>query len=146
MQIEIKIDETCREPRLVIYASSVTEELRALVGQLSGARLHTLCGYNGDSLEILEPEDIFRIYTEEKRVFAQTAAGRRLIRLRLYEIEARLEPQTFVRISHSEIINIRKAVSLDLSMNGTICVKLSNGDITYVSRRYIPKIKDILGI
>lgn len=34
----------------------------------------------------------------------------------------------------------------DLSFTGTICVRLSNGMTTYVSRRYVPKLKKILGI
>ena len=34
----------------------------------------------------------------------------------------------------------------DLSFAGTICVSLSNGTVTYVSRRYVAKIKQLLGI
>ena len=65
---------------------------------------------------------------------------------RLYEIEERLNPHQFVRISNSEIINLKRVDNFDLSFTGTICVKLSNGTTTYVSRRYVAKIKKILGI
>ena len=34
----------------------------------------------------------------------------------------------------------------DLSFSGTICVTLSNGTVTYVSRRFVAKIKQLLGI
>jgi len=34
----------------------------------------------------------------------------------------------------------------DLSLAGTICVMLVDGTVTYVSRRYVSKIKNILGI
>ena len=52
----------------------------------------------------------------------------------------------FVRISHLEIVNLKKVKNLDLSFVGTICMELSNGDMCYVSRRYVKKIKKVLGI
>ena len=69
-----------------------------------------------------------------------------MIRLRLYEAEERLKPFRFVRISNSEIINLKKVGSFDLSFAGTICVTLTDGSKTYVSRRYVTKIKEVLGI
>lgn len=68
------------------------------------------------------------------------------MRLRLYELEERLNPHQFVRISNSEIINLKRVNNFDLSFTGTIRVKLSNETVTYVSRRYISKLKKILGI
>ena len=48
--------------------------------------------------------------------------------------------------SENEIINLKKVRGFDLSFTGTICVSLSNGTVTYVSRRYVAKIKQLLGI
>lgn len=72
--------------------------------------------------------------------------GEYTLHIRLYEIEERLNSHQFVRISNSEIINLKRVDNFDLSFTGTICVKLSNGTTTYVSRRYVAKIKKILGI
>ena len=72
--------------------------------------------------------------------------GEYTLRLRLYEAEERLKPLRFVRISNSEIINLKKVRSFDLSFTGTICVILADGSKTYVSRRYVSKIKEVLGI
>ena len=82
-------------------------------------------------------------FTDE---FKQGDVYKRQLRLRLYEIENRLPSNQFIRISNSEIINLKKVNNFDLSFTGTICVKLSNGITTYVSRRYVPKLKKILGI
>lgn len=97
-------------------------------------------------MQILEQTDIFRIYAAVGKVFAVTDKKEFVLRLRLYEIEERLNNKGFVRISNSEIINIEKAKKFDLSTVGTICVSLSNGNVSFVSRRYVKKIKKTLGI
>ena len=50
----------------------------------------------------------------------------------------------FVRISNSEIVNSGHIDRLDMSLTGTIKMCMENGDETYVSRRYVSKIKDEL--
>lgn len=79
-------------------------------------------------------------------VCAGTAEGEYLLRLRLYELENRLDPQRFVRISHAEIVNLDKVRCFDLNLAGTICIRLADGSVTYVSRRYVSKIKQLLGV
>ena len=69
-----------------------------------------------------------------------------MLKKRLYELEELLDKTKFVRISNSEIINLKKVKHFDLSITWTICVRLSDGTAAYVSRRYINKIKKILGV
>lgn len=69
-----------------------------------------------------------------------------MLRMRIYEIEMKLDGDIFVRISNSEIINLKQTDNFDLNMTGTICVRMLNGDITYVSRRYTARLKKVLGI
>ena len=96
--------------------------------------------------EVLEPGDILRIYAQAGKVLAETGRGIYQLRLRLYEAEQRLDSRSFARISNSEILNLKKVKGFDLSFTGTIRVLLCNGDSAYVSRRYVGKIKKILGI
>ena len=116
------------------------------IRRLSDEIPQVISGTGGGKLEVLEPEELIRIYAASGKVFAVTGKGEYTLRLRLYELEERLSPHQFVRISNSEIIHLKKAVNFDLSFAGTIYVKLSNGTVTYVSRRYVSKIKKILGI
>lgn len=146
MQIEIQIDEQCKEPKIVIITDKMTEEVSEIVKKLSADREQTIAGFKDDIVEVLEPDTLFRVYASNSKVFAQTNHGEYQLRLRLYELEQRLDRHSFVRISNSEIINLKKVKGFDLSFSGTICVMLSNGTITYVSRRYVAKIKQILGI
>lgn len=146
MQVEIKIDPSCTEPKVIIMAASMTEDVNRIVKKVSEDVPRIISGSKDDKIEVLEPSDLIRIYAGTGKVFAVTDQGEYTLRLRLYELEERLDPHRFVRISNSEIINLKKVINFDLSFTGTIYVKLSNGTVTYVSRRYVSKIKKILGI
>lgn len=146
LKIEVRIDEACQEPMVVVCASKVTREVEDIVRRLSGAVPPVLAGFREDEAVILDQHDILRVYAENGRVLAQTESGAYALRLRLYELEERLDAGLFARISNSEIINLKKVKNFDLSLAGTICVRMKNGGVSYVSRRYVAKIKQVLGI
>ena len=100
---------------------------------------------NGE-IVLLEQTEIIRIYAENDRVYAKTKDGSYRLKARLYELEERLNKKMFIRISNSEIINLKEVKKFDLSFSGTICVSMSDKTATYVSRRYVRKIKQVLGL
>ncbi|MDO4168968.1 MAG: LytTR family DNA-binding domain-containing protein [Lachnospiraceae bacterium] len=146
MKLEVKIDSSCMEPRVIILTASMTEDVNIILNKLSDQTPQIISGSKDSKIEIIEQEDLIRIYASSGKVFAVTHKGEYVLRLRLYEIEERLPSHQFVRISNSEIINLKNVNNFDLSFTGTICCKLTNGTITYVSRRYVSKLKKILGI
>lgn len=146
MQIEVKLDPSCVEPKVVIVADSMSEEVQNLVRRLSADIPQVISGIRDERLEVLKEEELIRVYAGSGKVFAVTEQGEYVVRLRLYELEERLDRQRFVRISNSEIINLKKVKAFDLSFAGTVCVEFLDGTVTYVSRRYVSKIKKILGV
>lgn len=146
MQVEIKIDSRYAEAKCIIMTASMTEEVNHILKKLSSDIPQIISGSKDEKVEILEEGKLIRIYANAGKIFAVTESGEYVLRLRLYELEERLDVSQFVRISNSEIINLRKVDHFDLHFTGTICVKLSNGETTYVSRRYVSKVKKILGI
>ena len=146
MQVEIKIDSTVTEPKVVILTDQINEEINEIFRKLSDTESQMIAGFQNDTVTLLDQDTILRIYAANGKVFAATETGEYLIRLRLYELDARLRRDRFVRISNSEIINLKKVRHFDLSFSGTICVSLSDGTTTYISRRYVSKIKDLLGL
>lgn len=148
MNLKIKIDKKVEEPEVLITAASMTDEVNRVVNFVNNLDMiaTVISGIKDDRIELLEPEKIIRIYTEGGNVYAVTDCGCYQIRLRLYELEQRLTSNEFVRISHSEIVNLRRVHSLDLSFTGTICMKLSNGEVCFVSRRNVSMIKKKLGL
>lgn len=146
MKIEVKIESTYTEPKVIILTDRMTDEVDEIVRKLSEDIPQMIAGFQDDLLKVLDQQEIFHIYARNGKVFAGTSSGEYSLRTRLYELEERLDKNNFVRISNSEIINLRKVKAFDLNLAGTILVSLLNGKVTYVSRRYVSKIKQVLGI
>ena len=146
MQIEIKIDTSCTETKVVVITKTMSDDVQALVNKISEAAPDVLVGFKGETACVLDPEHVVRFYSAGQKVYAVTQEGELHVRLRLYELELRLSQRRFVRISNSEIINLKAIKAFDLSFSGTICVKLKDGSVSYVSRRYVAKIRQVLGM
>ena len=147
MKVEIRLQEGCPEPHIILVADHMTRELESLVKQLQQNQNLAVAGFQGSQAVLLEPERILRLYASQGKVFAGTTDDNEyVVKARLYELEARLASEGFVRISNSELVNLRQIKGFDLSLSGTIRVTLSDGQTTYVSRRYMGKIKERLGI
>ncbi len=148
MKVEIRIVPERAEPVVVIETPALTAQTEELAAQLRTLAPEAPPLWQGDRAVRCPAADILRFYAEDKGVFAQLDDGRVCTtRLRLYELEERLDGHTFVRISHSEIVNLRRVTALDLSFSGTIKMTVADGAaVCYVSRRYVKKIKDALGL
>ena len=145
LKIDVTLDPALEEMLVKVLSPGETEELQALLRRLGEPR--RLTGFRQGTAVPLEAAEVLRFYGEDKEVRAQALGGAvYTVRLRLYELEERLDRKAFVRVSHSEIVNWKRVTALDLSLSGTIRVTLEGGVVTYVSRRYVKKIKEVLGI
>ena len=102
MQIEIKIDEFCTEPKITIITNKVTDEINEITKKLAGEQTQLIAGFQDEQVTLLEPNQIYRIFASNGKVYAETELRKYVIRLRLYEMEQRLIINSFVRISNSE--------------------------------------------
>lgn len=146
VKVEWVIDPNQTEPKIVIHASEKTPELEELVRRLEQALPTPVMGFADDKAVPLDLPSVLRFYGEEKGVFAQTVDTVFRVRERLYELEEQLDGHTFVRISQSEIVNLKQVTALDLALTGTIKMTLTGGTVCFVSRRYVKKIKEALGL
>ncbi len=145
LKIDVTLDPALEELLIKVLSPGETEELAALLERLEDRP--PLTGFRDGGAVPLDPGEVLRFYGEDKEVRAQALGGEiYTVRLRLYELEERLDRKAFVRVSHSEIVNWKRVTALDLSLSGTIRVTLEGGVVTYVSRRYVKKIKEVLGI
>lgn len=146
MDFEIKINEEYKVPKTLVYTDKMTEEVLRIKSFVLENSESLLIGFLNEKIKILNPAKIYRIYTEDSRVFAESIDEKYLVKKRIYQLEEILKTKKFVRISNSELINLNLVDSFDLSYSGTISVKMNNKSKTFVSRRYVKKIKETLGI
>lgn len=146
MEVEIRTEPGRQEPKVIILAGEESEELRRLAEELERLTLGPIPVSRGEEKLLLPQGDFLRFYADGKGVSAQTESEICAVPLRLYELEERLDPTRFVRISNGEIVNLDRVTAVDLSLSGTICMTLDGTVKAYVSRRYVKKIKTVLNL
>ena len=72
MQIEIKIDEKCKEPKIIVMTDKMTDEVNAIIKRLSDEQPQVIAGFREDVVEVLEPSEIYRVFAASGKVFAET--------------------------------------------------------------------------
>ena len=144
MQVEVRYRPGTEGIRVVVEAERDGPEVRALVERLMDLDEKVLLGRLGEQVIPLCADSLLRCYAQGGRVKAENEQGTYDLKERLYELENKLDRHVFVRISHSEIINLRKITALDLSLTGTIRITLEGGTECYISRRFVKKIKEAL--
>lgn len=146
MKIKLEINPNYKEIELHICNNEDNQQVRTLLGILRDTLEHKIMAYDENERRMVASSEIIRIYSQNKNVYVTTEAGNYRLRERLYELEEQLEKSQFVRISNSEIVNLHKVKRLDTSITGTIRMYLEGNIETYVSRRYMSKMKQVLGI
>ena len=146
MKVEIVVDKNLKEKEVIIKTPIVDQESLDIKEKILSNDIQILSGIYDDKLEIIDLDDIIRIYANDKKVYTVTDKKTYLMKLPLYKIEDYLSGKNFVRISNSEIINLDKTKNFDFKYLGTISCEMDNGDICFVSRRAMKKVREILGV
>ncbi len=146
MKVEIVVDKNLKEKEVIIKTPIVDQESLDIKEKILSNDILILSGIYDDKLEIIDLDDIIRIYANDKKVYTVTDKKTYLMKLPLYKIEDYLSGKNFVRISNSEIINLDKTKNFDFKYLGTISCEMDNGDICFVSRRAMKKVREILGV
>lgn len=144
MKIELNIDNKFEETIVTISANKVDDEIQNLVNYIENKEDY-FTGISDGKVCLLNMEDIIRVYVEDRKVYVVTIEGKFIIRKKLYEVQSMLN-KDFIKISQSEIANIKYIHSLDLGLRGTIIINYKNSDISYVSRRMLKAFKVKLGL
>ena len=147
MKVEVQIDPALDQPVIVLRAPMPTAEVEELSRRLRAEAVpQPFTVYTEREAARVSRSMVLRFYAEDKGVFCQTGKGTFTVRQRLYELEEQLAGARFVRVSNSEIVNLDRVTGLDLTLAGTIKMTLEGGTVCWVSRRYVKKLKEALGL
>lgn len=144
MKVELNIDKKFGETIVTISTNKVNDEIQNLVNYIENKEDYFIGVLDG-KVCLLNTEDIIRVYVEDRKVYVVTVEGRFIVRKKLYEVQNTLT-KDFIKISQSEIANVKYIHSLDLGLRGTIVINYKNSDISYVSRRMLKEFKMKLGL
>ena len=144
MKLELNIDEKVKETLVVVSANKIDKEVQNLINYIEYSSEY-LIGIVENKASIIDIDEIIRVYIEDRKTFVVTLKDTYVVKKKLYEVE-NIVTRNFVKISQSEIANIKFIKNLDFSNTGTIVIKYKNSDISYVYRRMIKEFKLKLGI
>lgn len=168
MKISIVTDENVSDNEICLHVKKITETVGLLAEKLESWEKGSeekesdgensfssmITGRQDETVSFLKPENIVRIFSLQKKVFAETFGTKDdhneyELQLRLYQIEEMMdEPafKKFIRISNTDIVNFDYLKNMDMGLNGNIVMNLTNGERVFVSRRYMKEIKTKLRI
>lgn len=145
--ISVRIDPECENTQILIVTGKKTEKIDRIIKairQCEDGEDSKITVYDGDKIVMLDRKDITRVYIENRKLTVCTAQGSYLSRMVLRDFEEMLDDEMFVRISRFEIVNLKKAVSFDISIAGTIGITFEDGSETWVARRCVKSIQEKL--
>ncbi|WP_163539969.1 LytTR family DNA-binding domain-containing protein [Gracilibacillus sp. YIM 98692] len=146
MKVNLDFDQRYEDTTITIQSKEMNESIKRILDFLGEREKEFIIGKNGDMQHILNPEDVHYFYSEADTVKVVTSKGTFQIKEKLYELEETLPYTKFIRLSKSVIANVYELSRFEPSFNGTLCVYFKSGAKEYVSRHYVPKLKEILKI
>lgn len=146
MKIRLKIHPEYEETEIHVCCREKNAQALEVFQTVKSVFDTKIMAYADGYVVPVDSHDIIRIFAQNQRVYAVTPLGEYRLHERLYELEEKLDKSRFLRISNSEIVNLKKIERLDTNLTGTVKMYLQKNTETYVSRRYVSKIKKALGI
>jgi DNA-binding LytR/AlgR family response regulator len=140
MRVEVHIDESVPEIKVDITAPAMNREVSDLIRRMESGK-SVLSGIRNKRYYPLNLIQVYAVTTQGKRILAHTLEGEYEVKGRMYELEEKLAPEGFVRISQSTLANVSHIQNFAMHFNGTMELRFKNGAVEYVSRRYVPSIK-----
>ena len=91
----------------------------------------------GDTVRIVPVDEVTHLQAQDKYVSLYTAGGEQLIRISLKELADQLDPNLFVQVHRSTIVNMRSVVTADRDFTGRVMLTLKDAkEKIQVSRQY----------
>lgn len=146
MKVNLFVSKNIDEPHADIHTNELTDNVTKAISILESEDSNDMLAVKkGPDISLLELNDIFMFRVENKQVKVYTQNNDYLIRKPLYQVEEGLN-QSFVRISKTTIVNLKKIERVAPSLKGMMFIELKNGLKDNISRKYLPSFKESLDL
>ncbi|KOP78505.1 histidine kinase [Lysinibacillus sp. FJAT-14745] len=145
--MKISIEEISQEleEEIIIRCHEVDHEINEIINKLKTENL-ILLGHQNDSIHHIKLSDIYYFEAVEGKVFMYCRDNVFEVKQKLYELEELCKGKNCFRASKSTILNTTKISSVYPTISGRFEALLDNGERTFISRRYVPVLKNMLGL
>ena len=142
MKVEIKQTPDAAEPYAVIFCREADESVLAAAETLRRGQ-DVVTVYENGRYVVLDRREVFMFRAEEgrTRIYTESAAYDSAKPLRDYE-----SLSGFMRISKFCVVNLGRIKSFEPLFSGVMQVTLKNGLTDTISRKYLPDMKNYLGL
>ena len=145
MKISIDIDSAKQDTEIQISCRSLTPEIEKIIATLRMINQQIMVEKEQETY-LLDVTKIMYIEAVDRKTFVYTENNCYESKLKLYEMEERLEETGFFRVSKSCLVHLRHIRSLKNDMDRKLRLTLENGEKLIVSRQYADEMKRRLGV
>lgn len=145
MKLSIQEDPEFQETEVIIRCRQTDAQILKMLATLRVFD-QKITGFREGQTFLLDAGAILYIDTVDKKTFFYTEDAVYETPLRLYELEERLAACDFFRASKSVIINFNEIKSMRPDFGGRMQLTMTNGEVVFASRQYVPVIKQKLGL
>ena len=144
VDIEVIIDEKYRDPKVTIQTKERTNQVENIIDAIENVSENDfppIPGHCDAGIELISQRDIVRVFTQGRKLVIETAEQLYSVNKTLTGLEEILNPDRFIRISQSEVVNLYKVKCFDINIIGTIGIEFENGAKSWASRSRVKAIK-----
>lgn len=145
MKIIIEEPEGQEEDSIIIRCRELSDDMMKMIYGLKNRNQRIPAAGNG-SITMVAPEEVYYFETVDNRVFLYTETEVYETKMKLYEIEEQYPETDFFRASKSTILNLSRIKHLTPAFSGRFEAVLQNGERLIISRQYVGKLKEKLGV
>lgn len=145
--IKISIQEISKEheEEIVIKCHELDDEIYEIANKLR-TETAIILGYQDERVSRIKLSQIYYFEGVDGKVFAYAKDDIHEVKQKLYELEEMCEDKNYFRASKSTILNIAKIETIHPSLSGRFVAVLDNEERVVISRKYVPILKNMLGL
>jgi DNA-binding LytR/AlgR family response regulator len=145
MKITILEPAPEEDDEIIVKCHFLDDDITLLLNQLkNGSSKMNFSKEN--KIILVEKKDILYFESVDDKVFAYTLEDFFETKFKLYELEQILPAKIFFRANKAVIVNLNKIKSLSPAFGGRFEAVLKNDYRVIISRNYVPKLKELLGL
>lgn len=145
MKTTIEIVDSKTEEQAAFKIHQLSPTIEKVIGILKEEE-HFLIGEAENAMYKIPFSDVFYIEVVEKKSFIYTDKLVYQCNDKLYQLEEKLEPFDFIRVSKSMLLSIEAIKAISPLLSGRFEAHLMNGEKVAISRKYVPELKKGLGM